>query len=448
MFKLAAVACLLFSSLLPAQSKRPDYGTAKPVPGLIVNTSVAPNDAHAMRQHYVVLVSLDGFRYDYPKLHQAPYMQSMMQQGATAPDGMLPSYPSLTFPNHLTLVTGLLPEHHGIVSNNFYDPTRKQTYALKNPKTGMDGTWYSGVPLWSLAQQQGMRAATFMWPGSEAEIAGQCPSSYAKFEDHLDGHVGIEQVIAWLNLPAAERPHLITFYLPTVDHYGHWYGPESEQERMAVHIVDGLMSELRARLTATGLPVDLVIVSDHGMVKTDNNAIQFDRYADFSNAKMVDWAIYANTEADAQKIYKQFQSHPDPRFTVYRRKGLPAYLHSNDNPRIGDPVIVPNGPYTGSLHASTPRDDQGGHGYDATRMPQMKAFFLATGPDIRKKVSLPTFPNVDVYSFIAKLLDLKPAPNDGTLGPLKQALKNTKQKNNSQKEIGKNKKRVPHISAL
>jgi len=419
----AASTLVLASANLAAQVKHPAYGSAHPMPNLIVDTGGAPNNAHALKQHYVVLVSLDGFRYDYPKLHGAPHLQDLAKVGASAPDGMLPSYPSLTFPNHWTLVTGLLPEHHGIVRNSFYDPARNETYQYKDPKTSGDGSWYGGVPLWSLARQQGMRAATFMWPGSEAEVAGYRPNSYAKFEDQLDGHVGMEQVIAWLKLPAAQRPHLITFYMPTADHAGHWYGPDSVQEREAVHIVDALMGELRTRLNATGLPVDLIIVSDHGMVLNDNNWIQWDQYVDLKDTKVVEWSFYPKTEAEAQSLYEQFRAHPDPRFTVYRRKDTPAYLHLRDNPRNGDPVVIPNGPYIAHSHATSPREDLGDHGYDVTRMPEMKAFFLATGPDIRKGVKLSSFSNLDVYDFVSKLLDLKPAPNDGTVKPLLPALK-------------------------
>ena len=420
----AAFAIVLVSSFLHAQqTTHPAYGSATPLPDLIVNTGGEPNNAHAMKQHYVVLVSLDGFRYDYPEEHGATHLQQLGQGGARAVDGMLPSYPSLTFPNHWTLVTGLLPEHHGIVRNSFYDPARKESYSYKDVKTNTDGSWYGGTPLWSLAEQQGMRSAVFMWPGSEAEVAGHRPDSYAKFEDQLDGHVGIDQIVSWLKLPEAQRPHFIAFYLPTTDHAGHWYGPDSVQETEAVHTVDALMGELRQRLDATGLPVDLVVLADHGMILNDNNWIQWDRYADLDHTRLVDWSLYPESEAETEKVYREFLAHPDPRFSVYRQKDVPEHLHYTGNPRIGDPVLVPNGPYIAHLHAGKPREDLGDHGYDPTKLTAMKALFVANGPDIRGGVLLPVFPNVDVYSFIARLLDLKTPQTDGELGPLKQALK-------------------------
>ena len=421
--RVLALAAITFTQACAIAQQHPAYGSAKPLPDLIVNAAEPPNNAHAMKQHYVVLVSLDGFRYDYPEEHGATHLQELAKNGARAYEGMLPSYPSLTFPNHWTLVTGLYPEHHGIVRNSFYDPVRKQTYKYTDSATNSDGSWYGGTPLWSLAEQQGMRSAVFMWPGSEAEVAGHRPSSYARFEDQLDGHVGIGQIMTWLKLPPEQRPHLIAFYLPTTDHAGHWYGPDSVQETEAVHTVDKLMGEMRKQLDATGLPVDLVVVADHGMVVNDNNWIQWDQYADLSHTNVVDWAMHPESEAETEKVYQGFLAHPDPRFNVYRRKDVPAYLHYSASPRIGDPVLVPNGPFIAHLHATKPREDVGDHGYDPTRMTAMKALFVANGPDIRKGMSLPVFPNVDVYSLIAKLLDLKPAVNDGELGPLKQALR-------------------------
>jgi predicted AlkP superfamily pyrophosphatase or phosphodiesterase len=424
----AVTAITLLTPCLVAQApQHPLYGSAKPAPDMIVNATGAPNNAHAMKQHYVVLVSLDGFRYDYPEEHGGTNLQRLGNDGARATQGMLPSYPSLTFPNHWTIVTGLRPEHHGIVRNSFYDPERKETYKYSDSKFASDGTWYGGVPLWSLAEQQGMRAATFMWPGSEAEIAGHRPDSYAKFEDQLDGHVGLDQIDAWLKLPAAERPHLITFYMPTTDHAGHWYGPDSVEETTAVHQMDALIGELRKRLDASGLPVDLVVLADHGMVRADPNWINFDEIApSLKTAKMVEWAIYADNEEQTQKIYEELKAANDPRFSVYRRKDVPAELHYRSSARIGDPVIVPNGAYIGHQHANTSSTfvtNPGDHGYDPARISEMKAVFVANGPDIRQGVSLPVFPNVDVYSFIAKLLDLKVGATDGELGPLKDALK-------------------------
>lgn len=390
--------------------------------GKIVEVDGVPNSPRQQNKHYVVLVSLDGFRYDYPKEWGAPNITELARTGATAPDGMLPSYPSVTFPNHVTLVTGLYPEHHGIVGNVFYDPVRRALYSYTSPQTNSDGTWYKGTPLWSLAEQQQMRAASFFWPGSEAMIAGERPDEYVHFDDKYDDGKRIDQVIAWLKLPPAKRPHFITLYYSNTDHAGHLYGPDSTEERDQVHHVDTLIGELKDQLDATHLPIDLIIVADHGMVKVQGDWITLDKYADLSHFRTDGNLLYPETEADAQKAYKSFRAHPDPRFTAYRRSDVPPYLHFSESPREGDPVIVPNGPYLIRAHENTRKPPIGEHGYDVTRMPEMKALFVANGPDIRPGTKLASFPNVDVYDFISKILGLKPAPNDGELKPLRPAL--------------------------
>lgn len=228
---LAGLLTLLGSVPLGAQEITP-----------VIAVNHGPNGAEQQQKHYVVMVSLDGFRYDYAKKYGAKNLLALGAKGASAPDGMIPSYPSLTFPNHYTLVTGLYPEHHGIVANSFYDPNRKQTYSLRDAKTVTDGSWYGGVPLWSLAEKQGMRSAAFFWPGSEAEIAGERPSYYLHFDNKIDDNKRIDQVLAWLKLPEDQRPHFITLYYSDVDHAGHEHGPDSPEVEHAVKHVDELIA--------------------------------------------------------------------------------------------------------------------------------------------------------------------------------------------------------------
>lgn len=417
------VACFAIVSCYPTAARAQASPQDAPSGGKIIEVPGAPNSPSQQKKHYVVLVSLDGFRYDYPKEWEATHIAELARTGATAPEGMLPSYPSVTFPNHFTLVTGLYPEHHGLVNNSFYDPARRSSYSYKDSKTNSDGTWYEGTPLWSLAEQQGMRAASFFWPGSEAMIAGERPDEYVHFDDSVDDEKRIDQVIEWLSLPAAMRPHFVTLYYSNPDHAGHLYGPDSEEEQTQVHHVDQLMGDLKQKLDALHLPVDLIIVADHGMVKTKGDWITLDQFADLSHFKTEGALLYPESEHDAERAYESFHAHPDPRFTVYRRADVPAYLHYNENPREGDPVIVPNGPYVFRAHETSRKPPVGEHGYDATRMPEMKALFVANGPDIRPGTKLPSFQNVDLYDFIAELLGLKPAPNDGELKPLLPALK-------------------------
>lgn len=383
-------------------------------------------------KHYVILVSLDGFRYDYPAKYGAPHIQSMATQGASAPDGMLPSYPSLTFPNHISLVTGLYPEHHGIVANSFFDSSRNETYVYTQSKTNGDGSWYGGTPLWVLAEQQGMRSACFFWPGSEAAIQGKRPSYYLKFDNKIDDAKRVDQVIAWLNLSPELRPHFITLYYANVDHAGHEYGPDSEEVRAAVHHVDDMIGDLQAKLAALKLPVDLIVVADHGMVTLKGGPIDLSTFADLNGVHTEGSLIYSKDEAQAAKIYAEFKAHPDPRFSVYRRADVPEHLHYASNPREGDPVIVPNGPYLIGTKPSTAASARsgtlrGGHGFDPSTMPEMKAIFFADGPDIKPAVKIAPFQNVDVYSFLAQLLGLTPTYVDGSVTTLQPAMRRAAQ---------------------
>lgn len=399
----------------------------------VLTSEHGANSAEALKKHYVILVSLDGFRYDYAEKYHAENLLALAKAGASAPDGMLPAYPSLTFPNHYTLATGLYPEHHGIIANSFYDPEKKQTYSLGNPATVTDGSWYGGMPIWVLAEQQGMRAACFFWPGSEAEIQGARPSYYLKYDEKVPNHQRVEQVLAWLRLPAERRPHLITLYFSEVDHQGHEHGPESPEVAAAVQVVDKEIGALEAGLKELSLPVDVIVVADHGMAAVQGDWITLDQYFPDANAfeKMVGGSLYAKSDADAQRAYEALHGKSD-KFEVYRRAQMPARLHDDSNPRSGDPIVVANGPYLVRISAPpsiglTEHKQVGAHGFDPARVPDMKASFFAAGPDIRGGVTVATFENVDIYPLVAKLLELdithlKTGPIDGELRPLQLIL--------------------------
>jgi predicted AlkP superfamily pyrophosphatase or phosphodiesterase len=389
-----------------------------------------PNATNQLSKPYVILVSMDGFRYDYAKRYHASHLLALAAQGASAPRGMLPSYPSITFPNHYTIVTGLYPGHHGIVANTFYDPARKEVYAYSDAKAVADGSWYGGTPLWVLAEQQGMRSASFFWVGSEAEIQGVRPSYYLKFDGSFPNAKRVEQILAWLHLPAEERPHLITLYFSDTDTAGHRYGPDSPQVVAAVHELDSEIGKLVDGIKESRLAVDLIVVADHGMAQVEGPPVHLDQYgldlATFS--PIIGSILYPKSEGDARKAYEILRGKSD-KFVVYRRGQTPRALHLDDNPREGDPVVVPTGPYFISAGGDRPEHPPVGmHGYDARKMPQMKAIFLAAGPDIRRGVALEPFENVNVYPLIAKILGLdisalKTGPIDGKLSVLQGILR-------------------------
>ena len=398
----------------------------------VITVDHGPNAQEQLSKHYVILVSLDGFRYDYAKRYQAEHLLALAAEGASAADGMLPAYPSITFPNHYTIITGLYPEHHGLVANSFYDPARKETYSYRDSKTVGDGTWYGGTPLWVLAEQQGMRSASFFWVASEAEIQGTRPAYYLKYDEKFPNPKRVDQVLAWLRLPPEQRPHFITLYFSDADHAGHEYGPESPQVADAVHELDDEMGRLVSGLRRLNLPVNVIIVADHGMVKVEDGVVALDEFGLKSSSfeKIVGLSFYPKSEADAESAYETLRGKSN-RFVVYRRADTPAGLHFDSNPRAGDPIVVATGPYSIRLSADSRMPQSvpaGNHGYDPSRVPEMKAIFVAMGPDIVPGSTVASFENVNLYPLIAKILGLdishlQTGPIDGKLSALQAILK-------------------------
>ncbi len=421
------VTTLTFFIVLAGTTARIDAQEPSLNPALpLTHVDNGANTPAVQKSHYLVLVSLDGFRWDYARRDGAVHLLTLGKQGAWAPEGMLPSYPSLTFPNHFTIVTGLYPEHHGLVANSFYDEARHARYAIGDAKVVTDGSWYSGIPLWSLAESQGMRAACLFWPGSEAEIAGHRPTWYAKFDktESTDAaqQARIDDAVALLKLPEEARPHFITIYYSEPDHEGHEFGPDAAETKAAVLKVDGLVGKLKTALDATGLPIDLVVLSDHGMAKEEGPWITLDKFADLSGFEVAGPLLYGKTEEDRTRVYNQLKK-ASSQFVVYRRKDVPAGLDYNQNPREGDPVIVATGPYAIRAHGPPEgKADQppnaGMHGLDPQKIAQMKAIFFAVGPDIMSGKTVAPFENVNLYPWLAHLLGLTAPKTDGSLNVL------------------------------
>jgi alkaline phosphatase D len=428
----AILASLLLGlGLTGSQSTRAQATALNPALPL-VHVDNGPNSAKARSQHYVVLVSLDGFRWDYAKRDNATHLLALGKQGVWASEGMMPSYPSLTFPNHFSIVTGLYPEHHGLVANSFYDPTRQARYGISDAKAVTDGTWYSGTPLWSLAESQGMRTACLFWPGSEALIAGFRPAWYAQFDDKTQATPEVQQAridnaVALLNLPPEDRPHFITIYYSEPDHEGHQFGPDAPETRAAIHKMDTLIGKLKAALDATHLPIDLVVVSDHGMVHVEGAPIVLDQFADLAGFETAGSLLYGKTEEDRARVYNQLKK-ASSQFVVYRRKNVPPELNYSLNPREGDPVVIATGPYAILAHAPAAGHADAGppvgmHGFDPRKVPEMKASFFAAGPDIVKGKTVAPFENVNLYPWLAHILGLTPPRNDGSLNVLAGTLR-------------------------
>lgn len=368
------------------------------------------NDPSSLDKPYVVMVSVDGFRHDYARLYNAKNLLDMAERGFSVAR-LVPAYPTKTFPNHYTLVTGMYPSTHGLVSNEFYNPLKRQYYKTSNRTIVEDGDWYGGTPLWVLAEQQGMLAASFFWVGSEAPIQGIFPSYHYKYDGTIPNDLRVMQVLRWLELPATERPHFITLYFSLIDDKGHTFGPQSQELAEAVVEIDAVIGRLREGLAKTGLPVHLVVTSDHGMVDAPE-AVSLDSI-DFGDSQ-VSWSmplmVYTEDSLEADRIYDQLSMVPH--VTTYRKSEIPASMQFSGHAHIGEVIAITQPPYVISKSGSTSKAT---HGFDPVTVPEMKTIFYVEGPNIKPGV-VEEASNVDVYPLIVDLLGLQMPdhPIDGT----------------------------------
>jgi len=356
---------------------------------------------------YVVLVSLDAFRYDYAERYRATNILSIAKSGAAA-KALIPAFPSFTFPNHISIVTGLYPEHHGIVENSFYDPARKQFYEMGDMR---DGSWYRAKPIWVLAEEQKVKTACLFWPTCDAEILGVRPTYWKPYDSTFHNEQRVAQVLNWLKLPAEQRPHFIATYFSDVDTAGHKFGPDAPETAEAVQRVDKQIGDLWNGIRGLNLPVNLIVVSDHGMQKLDG-FINLPEFADFTGVKVDDSGVftlvYAPDAEAAERLYRALKGK-SPKFEVYRRSETPASWHFSVDPRIGDLIVIGNGP--NMIGTQPPADGKlpmvAEHDFDPGEFPTMNGIFYAAGPNVKPGVEIPPFENVNILPCINRILGLQ-----------------------------------------
>jgi predicted AlkP superfamily pyrophosphatase or phosphodiesterase len=392
---------------------------------------IIPGRENAVAQEqkpYVILISADGFRYDLAEKYDAVFLKKMSTEGVKA-ISMRPCYPSLTFPNHYSIITGLYPAHHGIVDNTFYDKTKDQFYAIRNKKAVEDSSWYGGVPLWVLAERQKLLSASFYWVGSESHIDGVDPTYYFRYNEAIPIDRRIEILKEWLELPASKRPHFITFYFPEVDHAEHRYGTNSTQTRDAVQFVDHSMQKMNEMCSQLHLPINFIFVSDHGMTNMDTlhtiprpSVIDTGKFIIAAGTSLVH--LYAKNRKDIKPAFKKLKSVATD-FDVYLTKKTPKRWHYRTKDdrydRIGDIILVPHLPKGFSF--SGRKISFGEHGFD-NFLPDMQATFYAWGPAFKEHYLIDNFANINIYPLIAHVLGLQiDSKIDGNFKVLKGILK-------------------------
>ena len=395
-----------------------------------------PATAEASARTPLLLVSIDAYRYDYIERGFSPTLAMLARQGVQAAS-MQPSFPSLTFPNHYTIVTGLRPNHHGIVNNTMFDP-RLGKFSLGNRNAVSDGRWWDeGTPIWETADQHGLRTATMFWPGSEADIHGHHPDYWKPYDGSVSADRRVDQILAWLDLPPGQRPTFLTLYFDAVDHAGHTYGPDTPQVDAALRETDAALARLVRGLRHRRLfdRINMIVLADHGMAGVPlHHSVMIDRLVSLDRLQTVSLGILAgfNPKDASARAHRDFAAiehtleQPQSHMRCWDKTRVPARFHYGSNPRIPQLLCLADVGWriTTTAHVDSHKGkiSLGQHGYDNAD-PSMQALFVAHGPAFRVGAKVPAFPNVDVYPLMTHLLGIPAATNDGDYDAVKGMLK-------------------------
>ena len=385
------------------------------------------------REHYTVIISLDGNRWDYPDYYEMPFFDSLATVGVKA--RMEPSFPSSTFPNHYTMATGLVPDHNGLVNNSFWNPRTQHGYSLSDPESRYDPRYYLGEPVWITAQKQGVKCGVIYWVGSDIPIGPEgnaYPSYYRKWDEqpHWNFDERADEIVRLMSLPEKERPRLVMGYFDEPDHQGHVYGPFSPETKEMAEKMDSLMHALYLRLKALphGKRINFILAGDHGMTE-----ISPERFVAWYDVIPQEWTerIVGNLptsiwvkEGYADSLYNRLSGIEH--LHVWKHGEVPEYLHYGTSDRLGEIIVSPD---LGWQFNFAPSSSRGAHGFDCKESDMMVAF-RAVGPDFKAGYEAPftegeksAFRNIDLYPLLCKLLGVKPAPVDGKLERIQHILK-------------------------
>ncbi|MBN1142842.1 MAG: alkaline phosphatase family protein [Bacteroidales bacterium] len=381
---------------------------------LILTGCVSLNKTANCRNDCLVVLSMDGFRGDYPDRFYTPNLDKMARRGVKA-KALIPVFPSVTFPNHYTMATGLYPDHHGIVHNTFYDSTLNYTYKISDRKAVEDGRFYGGEPIWNTAEKQGITTGIFYWVGSEADIQQMHPTYWKKYDQQVNFEQRIDTVMKWLSFGKEKRPELIMFYFDEPDHSGHLYGPDSKETGRVVTYCDSLVGVFRHRIKEEKLArnINFIVISDHGMGALDNsrkvilndklNPIWIKRINGSNPVIMIE----AN-EGCADSIVSSLRKLDH--ISAWRKEEIPETLHYGTNARVNDIVVLADSSW--AVTFSDQKISGGAHGYDPANS-DMHAVFYACGPAFKRGKVIQAFEHIHLYSLFCKLLDIEPVKTDG-----------------------------------
>ena len=391
------------------------------------------NAAKHFDKPYVILISLDGFRYDYIKKYNPPHLSAFIKNGVAA-ESLIPCFPSKTFPNHYSIATGMYPENHGLVDNTFWSEKKQDVYRIGDREKVEDGSWYGGIPLWVQAGKEDMVSASFFFVGSEAPIQGLLPTRYYYYDRSISNETRTRQVISWLQLPPEERPHLITLYFSDTDNTGHRFGPSNEKEiASTIMSLDSVFADFLSELDNLNLNINVIFVSDHGMMDVPGtHFLPFEPMEEEERWKTVNGGamihFYLNEGEDIEKAYQDLKKREN-HCTVYITEKSPFFKANQQHPHIGEIIAVTDPGYYFSdarriaRYAEDSSMITGQHGFTVDNK-EMHGIFYAKGPALKSGKKIDSFENIHVYPLICQILDL-PIPEvvDGKKEVLSTVLK-------------------------
>lgn len=376
------------------------------------------------QRNKLLLISFDGFRHDYFDMAETPNFDRLIRGGVKA-GGLIPVFPTKTFPNHYSIVTGLYPENTGLISNTMYDRERDAYYRIGDREAVEDGYWYSGDPLWNTAEAQGLIAGTLFWVGSEAPVNGEQATYWKVYDDDLPYEARVDTVITWFTQTDKPAVDMATLYFSEVDSRGHNFGTQGPEIIEAIENADRLLGYLLQKLEEAGLSerTNIVIVSDHGMADlSEDKVVLIDQLIDITRVQMVDYTpvamINLNDTAYAREAVEKLKTAQEEMgtFRVFTKDEIPAHWGLKNHPRTTDLIVVADNGYTitsrNRLNFFVQGLPSGTHGFDNAEK-DMQGIFLAYGPDIKQGLAIEPFENVHIYEFLCALLGINPSSNDG-----------------------------------
>ena len=400
----------------------------------VLGSTPTINSKTSLKKPYLILISLDGFRWDYVERFKPPHLSNFIKNGVKA-ESLIPSFPSKTFPNHYTIATGMYPDKHGILGNLFYSNAKNLTYSIGNREMVEDGTFYGGSPIWVQADKAAMVSASYFFVGSEANVQGIRPTYYHTYDGQIKNEARVTEVLQWLALPVKQRPHMITLYFSDMDDVGHRFGPNNDEKlKKVLFNLDQQLGDLFKGTAATGLPINIIIVSDHGMAPlSTTNLIPIEDienenlFSVINNGAIVN--VHQKNDSQIDSIV-QYLKKKENNFKVYKTADTPGFEYSPKNKDWGAIQIIPDfGHYflpTNKIEArkKNPNTIFGVHGYDP-EYKEMHGIFYGNGPAFKKGYELPPLKNIHIYPLMCKILGLDIPDNiDGKLNQVESVLRN------------------------